>query len=94
MICYTNCAVNSSVNFLLVENQQGMPHLIIGHHLLIGKVMDLEKPFAVLHKTSDWDGENNKGGPRYDVCALVKKKIIFKVRPKPIVSKTVPITRR
>lgn len=34
----------------LYFNSEGVASLIIGHHLLTGRVVDLEKPFAVLQR--------------------------------------------
>lgn len=56
----------------------GIPILIIGHHLMYGKEMPLEKPLAVLEKT---EGETSE----YCVRSIVRRKILFKTRPKPIV---------
>ena len=80
---------------------QGTPLLIIGHHLLTGKVVQLEKPLAVMVKSSrsPQDQENtlesgrSSGETEYEIIALVKRKILFKNRPKPIITSTLPIKK-
>lgn len=88
-------------------NSKGTPSLIVGHHLLTGKVVTLDKPYAMMKRkkqTTKGDGGREgmeldlgtePGGdaesdscPEYEVVALISKKIIFKNRPKPIITKT------
>ena len=62
---------------------QNIPLLIIGHHILHGKVQKLEKPFAVIDKVAS----SSEGSvSEYQVQAIIKKKISFTERPKPIVT--------
>ncbi|XP_063915347.1 chromosome transmission fidelity protein 8 homolog [Zophobas morio] len=59
--------------------KSGTPVLIIGHHLMFGKEMKMEKPLALLEKKTDT-------GVAYHIKTIITKKLIFKTRPKPIVS--------
>ena len=85
--------------WLYTPSIQGTPSLIIGHHLLTGKVVELDKPLAVLAKRSkdanndamDHAGNQESGMIEYEIMALVRKKILFKNRPKPIITSTLPI---
>lgn len=98
--------VTSSL-FLLFKNK---PTLTIGHHLLEGKVVNLPKPLGVLHKhvrndgsgssavhaPYDIEGEGEGEGKqvRWDVTAVVKKKIVFSKRPMPVAKPASTASRR
>eukprot|EP00794_Sanderia_malayensis_P019220 gene19221-21147_t len=44
---------NGSYTGDLHFDEKGTPYLIIGHHLLTGKIVDLNKPFAVMKKSTE-----------------------------------------
>ena len=82
------------------RDSQKKPTLLIGHHLLEGKLQNLAKPLAVMHKTSEnaveEDQESSQevvssASPEWDIVAVVRKKMVFAKRPMPIVGR-VPVT--
>lgn len=58
-----------------------MPICVIGQHVLDGKMVELEKPLLVMRKRQA-DGMKNTS---YEVECIVKRKLLFHKRSKPIV---------
>ena len=79
--------------------KDGTPIMIIGHHILYGKVIELEKPLVTLEKVhlneaigkpSDDDelmdvDDHLEPKTEYRVKSIIYKKLMFKTRPKPII---------
>uniref|UniRef100_A0A1I8GGQ5 C3H1-type domain-containing protein n=1 Tax=Macrostomum lignano TaxID=282301 RepID=A0A1I8GGQ5_9PLAT len=57
---------------LLFSRHSGQPLLIVGHHLLQGKSVPLEKPLAVIRGNQ--------------IVGVIRNKLVFRDRPKPIIA--------
>ena len=66
-----------------------MPICVIGQHILDGKMVELDKPLLVMRKQLNMDGSLATG---YQVECLVKRKLLFHKRSKPIVQYTMKKT--
>ncbi|KAI0365468.1 hypothetical protein BV20DRAFT_973158 [Pilatotrama ljubarskyi] len=90
------------VGKLRVDPATKKPTLLIGHHLLEGKLVNLSKPLAVLHRNDHDrtgspaeetmaldDAPRAEGGTAksWDIVAVVKRKMVFSKRPMPMVGK-------
>jgi len=64
----------------------GHVSLIIGHQLLDGKLVDMERPLIVVETNRDSLAQPSKSATSLVVKGVIRRKVVFKSRPKPIVA--------
>ncbi|KAJ4706060.1 Chromosome transmission fidelity protein 8 [Melia azedarach] len=69
----------------------------IGYHELTGSKVPLKKPFLVLKKVKlmdvDQRNEDNSAGTELEVVGIIRHRILFKTRPKALISKPQPVVK-
>lgn len=80
LVSQTNSSFEGKFIGDLHYTKSGQPLLIIGHHLLRGKEVSLEKPLALLKRQAV-----DTSGIEFNVQCIITKKLLFKTRPTPIV---------
>ncbi|EMD33943.1 hypothetical protein CERSUDRAFT_107735 [Gelatoporia subvermispora B] len=85
------------VGTLSVDEATKKPTLLIGHHLLEGKLVNLPKPLAIMQRapaasTDNLEDDTREGSTNasWNIVAVVKRKMVFSKRPMPMVGKGTP----
>lgn len=90
------CKLNNLYIGTLLFDLKGTPYMVVGYHLLKGVVSNLDNPVAVMSKSNSdknttilsEDSFDNRDQERfYEISAIIRKKISFHLRPKPILIK-------
>ncbi|KAI6183769.1 hypothetical protein M3Y97_00524400 [Aphelenchoides bicaudatus] len=66
---------------------ENSPVCLIGHQMIRGKLSKLEKPFLVINTTTASSRKDDETGELIGECKVVmviRRRLIFKDRPKPI----------
>ncbi|KAK5974524.1 Replication factor C complex [Trichostrongylus colubriformis] len=75
---------NETLGHLTWRKDNSEALLLIGHHLLEGKIHELEKPFALIRPTPDEEVDADKRSMIID--AIISRKLVFRNRPKPLIT--------
>lgn len=91
--CNSGSSIGGKLIGQLIFTSKERPILIIGYHILYGKVVENNPAIAVLqkHRIANADPlsiseDQEKTSTEYTILAVVKRKIVFRTRPKPIVT--------
>uniref|UniRef100_A0A803M0F8 Chromosome transmission fidelity protein 8 n=2 Tax=Chenopodium quinoa TaxID=63459 RepID=A0A803M0F8_CHEQI len=88
---FQDCLQNLEIGRLCRPSSQETYTFTIGYHELTGSKVKLKKPLLVLKKVKHSDEEQrvcSKSSPavELDVIGIIRQKILFKTRPKALIS--------
>ncbi|XP_030935559.1 chromosome transmission fidelity protein 8 homolog [Quercus lobata] len=82
---------NLEIGVLCRPSSQQVYTFKVGYHELTGSKVALKKPILVLHKTkhthTDVGTHTNSSNVELQVIGIIRHRILFKTRPKPLISK-------
>ncbi|XP_062153612.1 uncharacterized protein LOC133861812 [Alnus glutinosa] len=90
---------NLKIGLLCRPSSQEVYNLTVGYHELIGSKVPLKKPLLVLKKTKHPETDNQSGDTisssrvELHVVGIIRHRILFKTRPKALISKTQPTVK-
>ncbi|KAI5670109.1 hypothetical protein M9H77_10473 [Catharanthus roseus] len=96
---FQDCLQNLQIGVLCRPSSQENYTLTVGYHELMGAKVPLKKPMLVLKKLKVPDEEEKDGDSssssrvEMDVIGIIRHKILFKTRPKALISKPQPIVK-
>lgn len=83
---FQDSLANLQIGTLCRPSSQEVYTLTIGYHELTGSKVSLKKPLLVLKKVKHPDGDSC-GQVELRVVGIIRQKILFKTRPRAIISK-------
>ncbi|GMH09000.1 hypothetical protein Nepgr_010840 [Nepenthes gracilis] len=94
---YQNRLQNLEIGRLCRPSDQEIYNFTVGYHELTGSKVALKKPLLVLkkvkHSESDKSANPKSPGVELDVIGVIRHKVLFKTRPKALISKAQPAVR-
>ncbi|GMN44627.1 hypothetical protein TIFTF001_013819 [Ficus carica] len=84
---------NLPIGLLCRPSSQEVYTFTVGYHELTGTKVSLKKPLLVLKKVKQPDADENSPGVELEVIGVIRHRILFKTRPKALISKPQPTVK-
>ncbi|CAH9108749.1 unnamed protein product [Cuscuta epithymum] len=88
---------NLQIGVLCRPSSQEIYTFTVGYHELTGNRITLKKPMLVLKKNKllkEENSESNSANVELDVIGIIRQKILFKTRPRALISKSQPPVKK